>query len=78
MMGTTVGALIEFLKDNFEQDETIIAYLLNKEDYEGACEGSPIPWEQGAHIISSDGGMDWLTPEIYNAMAQIIGEEEKR
>lgn len=72
-----MGALIDYLQRNYKWDDTLAFYILEKEDYEEACHGSSIPWERGAHIISDDQNWEWLTPEIYNTMSRIIGEEEE-
>lgn len=78
MMDTTVGALIDYLQRHHKWDETILVNILGEEDYREACGDTTIPWTQGASIIASDGGMDWLNPEIQNSMAQIIGEAEEK
>jgi hypothetical protein len=76
MMATTAGALIESLKKYYDTNETVIAIILTQPDYENACEGTPIPWERGAHILTEES--DWIYPEIHNWMAQTIGEEEEK
>jgi hypothetical protein len=77
MKALTVGALTDYLQRHYKWDETLLVNILTEEDYQEACKGTPIPWERGAHIIAG-GGLDWLNPEMQNAMAQIIGEEEEK
>lgn len=77
MKAITVGELIADLRDNYRLDSTVIIYMLTDEDYEEACQGTPIPWEQGARTIANEANWSWLTPEIYDTMARTIGEEEE-
>lgn len=78
MMDMTMGALIDHLQRNYKWDDTLLVDIYNEDDYRDACGDTTIPWSQGASLIASDGGMDWLNPEVQNSMAQIIGEEEEK
>jgi hypothetical protein len=77
MRATTMGALIDHLQRHYKWDEVLLVNILTEEDYLESCGDTTIPWERGAEIVTQ-GGLDWLNPEIQNSIAQIIGEEEER